>query len=133
MLPARAGKSVCDQVPAVRLPGMAVAVCPLISLMKGQGDALVECGAAADCLNSNLTEARRDDDAPDENLNALAGDAGHGDVRVASACLENTLSGPFRRLLTDLGTCRPNACRLAVCSGSAARGSKGFGKGEVRR
>ena len=34
---------------------------PLISLMKDQVDALVECGVAADCLNSSQTEAEQDD------------------------------------------------------------------------
>jgi len=61
VLPTGGGKSVCYQVPAVRLPGMAIVVSPLISLMKDQVDALVECGVAADCLHSGQTETERDD------------------------------------------------------------------------
>ncbi len=61
VLPTGGGKSICYQVPAVRLPGMAVIASPLISLMKDQVDALVECGVAADCLNSSQTESEQDD------------------------------------------------------------------------
>ncbi|MCK5586318.1 RecQ family ATP-dependent DNA helicase, partial [Candidatus Bipolaricaulota bacterium] len=61
VLPTGGGKSLCFQVPAVRLPGLAIVVSPLISLMKDQVDALTECGVAAACINSSQTHDEQDD------------------------------------------------------------------------
>jgi ATP-dependent DNA helicase RecQ len=61
VLPTGGGKSLCFQVPAVRLPGLAIVVSPLISLMKDQVDALTECGVAAACINSSQAQDENDD------------------------------------------------------------------------
>ena len=55
VLPTGGGKSLCYQAPAVVLPGLTVVVSPLISLMKDQVDALIECGVSAARIDSSLS------------------------------------------------------------------------------
>jgi len=59
VLPTGGGKSLCFQVPAMCLPGLAVVVSPLISLMKDQVDALRVNGVPAACVNSTLSYQER--------------------------------------------------------------------------
>lgn len=59
VLPTGGGKSICFQAPAAAMPGLAVVVSPLISLMKDQVDALTECGIPAACVNSSMTNQER--------------------------------------------------------------------------
>ena len=59
VLPTGGGKSLCFQAPAVQMPGLAVVVSPLISLMKDQVDTLTDCGVPAACVNSTLSSGER--------------------------------------------------------------------------
>ena len=53
VMPTGAGKSLVYQIPALVLPGCAVVISPLISLMRDQVDSLVDSGAPAACITSS--------------------------------------------------------------------------------
>ncbi len=58
VMPTGAGKSLCFQVPALTLSGIAIVISPLISLMTDQVNALVQSGVRAAYINSSLTAAQ---------------------------------------------------------------------------
>jgi ATP-dependent DNA helicase RecQ len=65
VLPTGGGKSLCFQLPAVLMPGLAIVVSPLISLMKDQVDALTECGVPAAAVHSAISSQQRQQIAQD--------------------------------------------------------------------
>ncbi len=90
VLPTGGGKSLCFQAPALVLPGLAVVVSPLISLMKDQVDALRECGVAAARLDSSQT--------PDEQ-SAVVDAVVRGVTKILYVSPERLMMDGFSRFL----------------------------------
>lgn len=59
VMPTGAGKSICYQVPGVVMPGLALVVSPLVSLMGDQVRALLDAGIRGAYLNSSLTPGQQ--------------------------------------------------------------------------
>ena len=90
VLPTGGGKSLCFQAPAVTMPGLAVVVSPLISLMKDQVDALKECGVAAERIDSSLSASEQNNVFARINQNEL---------KLLYLSPERLLSGNFLEVL----------------------------------
>ena len=60
VMPTGAGKSICYQIPAAILPGIAIVISPLISLMRDQVDALNDVGLPAAFINTTQTPDEQD-------------------------------------------------------------------------
>ncbi len=60
VMPTGAGKSICYQITAAILPGVAIVISPLISLMRDQVDALNDVGLPAAFINTTQTPDEQD-------------------------------------------------------------------------
>ena len=92
VLPTGGGKSLCYQAPAMVMDGLTVVVSPLISLMKDQVDALVECGVSAMRLDSSMSA-----DEQAETLNTIR----EGAVKLLYLSPERLLTDGFMNLLKN--------------------------------
>ncbi|MFV1974087.1 MAG: DNA helicase RecQ, partial [Thiohalobacterales bacterium] len=93
LMPTGGGKSLCYQLPALLLPGTAIIVSPLISLMKDQVDALQASGVRAHCYNSSLNAA--------ESRQVLAR-LHAGELDLLYVAPERLLSAGFQARLQDI-------------------------------
>ncbi|MDO4443211.1 MAG: DNA helicase RecQ [Slackia sp.] len=59
VMPTGAGKSICYQVPGIVLPGLALVISPLVSLMGDQVRSLIDAGVRGSFLNSTLSPAQQ--------------------------------------------------------------------------
>ena len=93
LMPTGGGKSLCYQLPALRLGGLTLVVSPLIALMKDQVDSLKANGLAASFINSALprTEARR-----------VQAEALEGRLRILYVAPERLAVDGFRAFLDRL-------------------------------
>src|SRR5580658_4312399 len=93
VLPTGGGKSVCFQIPALLLPGLALVVSPLIALMSDQVEALKQAGVAAARMDSNLDLNERD--ATWRRVEA-------GELKLLYVAPEGLMSEPVMRRLRGL-------------------------------
>ncbi|PWW19693.1 RecQ-like ATP-dependent DNA helicase [Cytobacillus oceanisediminis] len=93
ILPTGGGKSICFQIPALVLPGTAIVISPLISLMKDQVDALLTAGIPAAYINSSLSA--------DEYQYIMAG-IRHGEYKLVYVAPERFDSPAFLELLNEV-------------------------------
>lgn len=86
VMPTGAGKSICYQIPAILLGGIALVISPLLSLMKDQVRSLNQAGIPAAYINSSLTEGQ---------IRKALRLAGEGAYRIIYAAPERLLSPQF--------------------------------------
>ncbi|KAL3481628.1 P-loop containing nucleoside triphosphate hydrolase protein [Aspergillus californicus] len=89
------GKSLCFQLPAMTAHGVTVVVCPLISLMTDQVNALQALGVPVATINSTTTPAERRD-INDDLL------SGHPRIRLLYVTPELCQTDTFRRNLQTI-------------------------------
>ena len=93
IMPTGGGKSLCYQLPALRLDGITLVVSPLIALMKDQVDGLKANGIKAEFINSTL---------PYDEMVRIRGEALRGEVKILYVSPERLALEGFRSLLNSL-------------------------------
>ena len=93
IMPTGGGKSLCYQLPALRLQGVTLVVSPLIALMKDQVDGLKANGIAAEFINSTL---------PYEEMVRIRGEALRGEIKILYVSPERLALEGFQSLLKNL-------------------------------
>ncbi len=93
LMPTGAGKSLCYQLPALYLEGVAIVVSPLISLMTNQVNALKQNGVRAEFINSTLEYS---------DYKRIEKSAIYGDLDLLYITPEGFQGGRVRDLLDDI-------------------------------
>ena len=94
LMPTGAGKSLCYQLPALKLHGLTlVKVSPLIALMKDQVDGLKANGLPAEFINSSLSPSQ---------INRIQAEACSGAVRILYLAPERLATAGFLSFLRGL-------------------------------
>ena len=96
LMPTGGGKSMCFQIPAITMEGVAVVVSPLISLMKDQVEGLRINGIKAAFLNSSLSMGE---------LQQVEDDLYNGNLDLIYVSPEKLVSQNFISLLQTLNIC----------------------------
>ena len=93
LMPTGAGKSLCYQMPALCMGGLAIVVSPLIALMKDQVDSLRANGIPAAFINSALTAAE---------ISRTQGQAQSGQLKILYLAPERLALPGFRDFLRTI-------------------------------
>ena len=93
LMPTGGGKSLCYQLPALRLKGLTLVVSPLIALMKDQVDGLGANGVPAGLLNSTLAA---------QEVNQVQDQARQGKIKILYVAPERLALPGFQRFLQSL-------------------------------
>jgi ATP-dependent DNA helicase RecQ len=93
LMPTGAGKSLCFQLPALKLPGVTLVISPLIALMKDQVDALKADGIPAEFINSTLTRAE---------IDRIQTQALRGEIKILYAAPERLTMPEFQLFLQKI-------------------------------
>ncbi len=90
LMPTGGGKSLCFQLPALKMPGVTLVISPLIALMKDQVDALKADGIPAAFINSTLTRAE---------IEEIQTEARLGKIKILYAAPERLIMPEFQLFL----------------------------------
>jgi ATP-dependent DNA helicase RecQ len=93
LMPTGAGKSLCFQLPALKMPGVTLVISPLIALMKDQVDALQADGIPAEFINSTLTRAE---------IDRIQTEARRGKIKILYAAPERLAMPEFQLFLQEI-------------------------------
>ena len=93
LMPTGGGKSLCYQLPALRLKGLTLGVSPLIALMKDQVDGLGANGVPAGLLNSTLAA---------QEASQVQDQARQGKIKILYVAPERLALPGFQRFLQSL-------------------------------
>jgi ATP-dependent DNA helicase RecQ len=93
LMPTGAGKSLCFQLPALKLPGVTLVISPLIALMKDQVDTLKADGIPAEFINSTLNRAE---------IDRIQTAALRGEIKILYAAPERLTMPEFQHFLPKI-------------------------------
>ena len=93
LMPTGGGKSLCYQLPALKLSGITLVISPLIALMKDQVDSLKASGIAAEFLNSTLSGGE---------IERIKNEALGGKIKILYIAPERMALGGFESFLKNL-------------------------------